>query len=166
MRHILAQPLTREAFAPFGDVITIEGAHSFKINNGTTTRFHDLATASVAGEDARVIMSIFRGEPFSLPVEIVMMERHPLGSQAFIPLHNHPWLVVVAPPADDRPGEPQAFLAGPGQGVNYHANIWHHPLLSMETLCDFLVVDRAGDGYNLEEYFYEHPYVLNGVAGT
>lgn len=162
MRHLLARKLTREAFAPFGEVISPQGAHSFKINNGTTTRFHELATAQVRGEDARTILSIFRGEPFAFPVELAMMERHPLGSQAFMPLSAHPYLVAVAPDENGRPGDPHVFLAAPGEGVNYRINTWHHPLISLETVCDFLVVDRAGEGYNLEEFFYDLPFVVTG----
>ena len=90
------QPLTRESFTPFGDVIAANGADSFLINNGSTERFHDLARVETTGDEARTLISIFRGQPFSAPFTIAMMERHPLGSQAFFPLHSRPWLVVVA----------------------------------------------------------------------
>ncbi|MGI9480869.1 MAG: ureidoglycolate lyase, partial [Hyphomicrobiales bacterium] len=122
--------LTCEGFRPFGDVIETEGAHSFPINNGTTQRFHALAAADVGSSGGKAIISIFEGAPFSAPIAISMMERHPLGSQAFMPLSGEPYLVVVA--KDDgagKPGRPCAFLAGPGQGVNYARGTWHHPLL-------------------------------------
>ena len=154
MKTVFAHPLSREAFSPFGDVIETEGAHSYPINNGTTIRHHDLARVEASGANARTLISIFRGDRFDLPLEIRMVERHPLGSQAFIPLDGRPWLVVVAPDRDGTPGEPVAFLARGNQGVNYHRNVWHHPLVALQERSDFLVIDRGGDGNNLEEYFY------------
>lgn len=146
---IRAAPLTAAAFAPFGDVIET-GADPVMINNGTTERHHDLAQVDLLGQGAHTLINIFRGQPFSPPVEIRMMERHPLGSQAFMPLSDRPYLVVVAPDENGAPGQPVAFLAEK-TGVNYRANVWHHPLISLEAVSDFLVVDRGGDGLNLEE---------------
>ncbi len=157
-RTLFARPLTKEAFAPFGDVIETDGAAHFAINGGTTTRFHDLAHVDVATEGGRPLISIFRGQAFAFPVEIRMMERHPLGSQAFVPLQPVPFLIVVAPDRDGQPGEPQAFLAAPGQGVNYARNVWHHPLVSLSQTSDFVVVDRGGEQPNLEEKSYLVPY--------
>lgn len=162
-------PLTREAFAPFGDVIAAAGARSFLINNGTTARFHDLAKVETAGEAARTLVSLFRGQPFDFPLTIAMMERHPLGSQAFMPLQPLSWVVVVAPDAGGRPGEPVAFLVRPDGGgivgVNYARNVWHHPLISLEAQSDFLVVDRGGEGVNLEEFFFDDPYRIDAPSG-
>ncbi|MGI9400165.1 MAG: ureidoglycolate lyase [Rhizobiaceae bacterium] len=162
--------LTCEAFAPFGDVITTEGAENLVINNGTTTRFHDLAKVETAGESARTLINIFRGEPFDFPVTISMMERHPLGSQAFIPLHGSPWLAVVAEDDNGIPVRPIVFLVTPDKsgyiGVNYAANVWHHPLISLQAQSDFLVVDRGGDGNNLEEYFFDEPYQISPLAAV
>ena len=157
-RTLFARPLTKQAFAPFGDVIETEGAAHFAINGGTTTRFHDLAHVDVTAASGRPLISIFRGQPFAFPVEIRMMERHPLGSQAFVPLQPVPFLIVVAPDRDGQPGEPQAFLAAPGQGVNYARNVWHHPLVSLSQTTDFVVVDRGGEQPNLEEKPYPAPY--------
>jgi ureidoglycolate lyase len=152
---LAVQPLTRTAFKSFGDVIETDGADMRLINNGTTQRFHDLADVDVEGADARVLVNIFRGQAFAPPIDIVMLERHPLGSQAFYPLQNRPFLVVVAEDDAGRPGEPRAFLAQGHQGVNYGRNVWHHPLISLEATSDFLVVDRGGAGNNLEEFFFE-----------
>ena len=146
---IKAVPLTAAAFAPFGDVVET-GADPVMINNGTTERHHDLAKVDLLGQGAHPLINIFRGQPFTPPVEITMMERHPLGSQAFMPVGDHPYLVVVAPDENGAPGDPVVFLARK-QGVNYRANVWHHPLISLETVSDFLVVDRGGEGVNLEE---------------
>lgn len=147
------EPLTKAAFAPFGDVIEVEGAERRLINNGTTERFHDLAKVEASGTNGRVLINIFRGQSFSLPVDIVMLERHPFGSQAFVPLNGRPFLVVVAEDDNGKPAKPRAFLANGDQGVNYWRNVWHHPLVALEQTSDFLIVDRAGDENNLEEYF-------------
>jgi ureidoglycolate lyase len=166
IRSLEIQLLTREAFAPFGDVLETEGAHSFKINNGTTTRFHNLAKVETTGPQARTLISLFRGNAFFLPVTITMVERHPLGSQAFFPLQAERWLVVVAPDENGVPGMPLAFMVEPGKdglrGVNYHRNTWHHPLIALDVPGDFLVVDRGGEGNNLEEYFYPQAFAIAG----
>ena len=142
------EPLTAAAFAPFGQVIEADPNTAVEINSGFTTRFHALATAT---SDRDVILSIFRGRP--RPLEVAMLERHPKGSQAFVPLGRRDWLAVVA----ERP-EPEAcraFLCRGDQGLQYAANVWHHPLLVIGEAQDFLVVDRQGEGPNLEEVFFE-----------
>ncbi|NMG46297.1 ureidoglycolate lyase [Aromatoleum toluvorans] len=149
---MVAEPLTREAFAPFGEVIEAsDAAHHFTINGGNTERYHDLAKID-AGPDGRVIVSIFRGQPRALPFPVEMMERHPLGSQAFVPTSGGPYLVVVAP-AGDPPGaeDLRVFLARGDQGVNYGRGVWHHPLLALDGVSDFLVIDRKGEGPNCDE---------------
>jgi ureidoglycolate lyase len=161
MTRIVAQPLTREAFTPFGDVIETEDAQSFLINSGMCRRFHDLARVDVAGENARVLVSLFRAQPYSLPLKLGMVERHPLGSQAFMPLSPRPFLVVACPDEGGRPGLPQAFITRPGQGVNYARNIWHGVLTPIGEEQDFLVVDRGGEGNNLEEFFFPEPYEIH-----
>ena len=153
------QPLSKDAFAPFGDVIEIGGAEGLLINDGTTDRFDDLADIDVASGGGRPVISIFRGRTRRLdptePIEINMMERHPLGSQAFIPLQDAPYLVVVAPNADDvGPGDLFAFLAQGRQGVNYCRDLWHHPLLVLEDGHQFLVIDRSGPGDNCVEHYF------------
>lgn len=159
MRTLDVHPLTRAAFAPFGAVIETEGTEHFPINNGTTERFHDLAPV-VAAEGGRVLISIFRGQPFAPPIPIAMVERHPLGSQAFMPLDRRPWLVVVAPAGPDgAPGEPVAFLASGSQGVSYAPGTWHHPLVALGAVSDFLVVDRAAPD-NLEEHTLAEGWVI------
>lgn len=160
MKTIGIQPLTREAFAPFGEVIERDGAPNFPINAGKCTRYHDLARVETTGEKARPMISLLRGEPYPLPLELGMVERHPLGSQAFIPLTDNPFLVVVAEETPNGPGEPIAFLTAPGQGVNIGRNIWHGILTPLDGISDFAVVDRGGEGVNLEEHFYEAPFLI------
>jgi ureidoglycolate lyase len=146
MLTIKPQPLTREAFAPFGDVIQIEGSNQFEINSGYTTRVHDLIDIQLGGESARAQFSFFLGRP--RPLEIKMLEKHPLGSQAFYPIEDKRWLVVVA--SAPEPESVCAFWASGRQGVNYHQNVWHHPLLVIEPQ-QFVIIDRGGDGHNCDE---------------
>jgi ureidoglycolate lyase len=159
IRRLLPRPLTAEAFAPFGDVIECAGATHFPINGGTTERFHDLARIE-PGAGGRVIVSIFRGQPRTYPFEIAMVERHPLASQAFVPLHGRPYLVVVAESVAGVPGPLHAFVARPEQGVNYAPGVWHHPLLVVGEVSDFLVIDRQGEGPNCDEVLLAEPALL------
>ena len=99
--------------------------------------------------------------PRSLPYELDMMERHPLGSQAFIPMTQNPFLVIVAEDDDGKPAIPQAFITASSMGVNYHANIWHGVLTPLEAPGHFAVIDRIGSGENLQEYWFEEKYLIN-----
>jgi len=145
------EALTREAFAPFGDVIEANHAvRHFPINGGTTERYHDLANVEVDAA-GRAIVSIFRAQPRALPFAITMLERHPLGSQAFVPLNDQPYLVVVAPAGDLDASKIRAFVTSGWQGVNYAKGVWHHPLIALGGVSDFIVVDRGGEGLNLNE---------------
>lgn len=151
MREIIPISLTAEAFAPYGDVIEASArARVLAINYGQTSRFHDLAGVDVADGGGHAIVSIFRGRPLEPPV-LKIFERHPLGSQAFVPLSGRPYLAAVAPPGDFDPTKLVVFLARPGQGVNYAKGTWHHFLLALEAESDFLVIDREGPGENLDE---------------
>lgn len=160
--RLIPEPLTRAAFAPFGDVIETSGAQSFAINAGFAERFHDLARIDVTAEGGRTLVNIFRGQPRPKPLRLTLMERHPLGSQAFVPLHDRDWLVVVAAGADPLdPGALRAFRAGGRQGVNYARNVWHHPLIVLAPDHEFVVIDRGGDGANLQEVpFPDRPGVI------
>ena len=152
--HITAltiEPLTKSAFAPFGDVIELEGAREIPINLGTTLRYHDLARVDVADEGGRPLISLFRGQPRALPFEVTMLERHPLGSQAFLPMTNKPYLVVVAPAGMLDSQAVRAFVTRGWQGVNYAKGVWHHPLIALDEVSDFIVVDRGGQGHNCDE---------------
>lgn len=143
-------PLTREAFRPFGDVVEMEGSAPLTINQGFALRFNDLASIDVTSEGGATNVSLFLGTPRPVPIEIKLMERHPLGSQLFFPLQDRPWLVLVAEDVHD-PRSYRAFRAGGRQGVNYARNVWHHPLLVLDPESRFLIVDRKGPGNNLEE---------------
>lgn len=160
MTRIVIEPLTRAAFAPFGQVIETEGAQHYPINAGMTERYHDLARIELGGVHARPLISIFSGQPYTLPLALQLVERHPLGSQAFYPLADAAWLVIVAPDAGGKPDTPRAFRPAPGQGVNIAMNTWHGVLCPLQRPAEFLVVDRGGDGNNLEEYFYDAPFEI------
>ncbi len=159
-RTIIVEPLTRVAFAPFGQVIETAGSQHFTINSGMTERYHDLAKVELGGVHARPLISIFHGSAYTLPLTLKMVERHPLGSQAFYPLSQRPFLVIVAPDQSGTPGAPRAFLTSPGQGVNIAMNTWHGTLTPLDAAADFLVVDRGGDGDNLEEFYFEPPHII------
>ncbi len=140
---LISRPLTTSAFAPFGDVLERHN-HPATINHGHTLRFDTGAVLNLTNQRGRAGISIFRARPLSTPIRIELMERHPLSSQAFYPLSNRPFLVVVAPKGDLDPAKICAFTASPAQGVNYHAGVWHHYLLALEAVSDFLVIDRLG----------------------
>lgn len=162
---LAVEPLTREAFAPFGSVMDIDGAELRMINGGTTERYHRLAVSDTDAE-GRTIVSLFRGQPRAFPFSIAMMERHPEGSQAFYPLDKRDWLLAVAEDDNGRPARPRVFRASGVQGVSYGRNVWHHPLLALDDVSDFLVVDREGPGLNLDEYFYSEPFVIEAADLT
>ena len=131
-------------------MIETAGAEQRIINEGTTVRFHDLAAVDVADRGGRALVNVFRAQPLPLPLTITVMEQHPLGSQAFIPLDRTPFLIVVAPAGPQpRASDLRAFASDGRQGVNYARGVWHHPVIAWRRPTDFLVVDRGGPGDNL-----------------
>ncbi|MFC6632873.1 ureidoglycolate lyase [Microbulbifer taiwanensis] len=164
MLQLKAQPLTAEAFAPFGDVIDSRTADSFAINGGRAQRYHDLARIETLGDESRPLISIFISEPVDLPLQLTYLERHPLGSQAFIPMHGERFVVVVAPKGESiDPSEVRAFVTDGHQGVNYRAGMWHGVQSVIERRGEFVVVDRGGPGNNCEEYPLELRVEVEGV---
>ncbi|TBU88813.1 ureidoglycolate lyase [Phytopseudomonas dryadis] len=156
MRTLKIEPLTQAAFAPFGDVIDSQGRDFFLINNGSTRRYHQLASVQTSAPEDQAIISIFVAQGLPMPLTVCMLERHPLGSQAFMPLLGHPFLILVAPPGDTPdPQQARAFRSDGRQGVNYHRGVWHHPILALQAQDEFLVVDRRGAGDNCDEYFFD-----------
>ncbi len=146
-------PLTRDLFAPFGDVIETEGHPHATINDGYAERYGDLARIHVG--DGSVRVNIYRALPQTLPMRIRMVERHPLSSQMFACLTGRPFLVAVARPGEDpRPEDLHAFVTSGRQGVNYAPGTWHHPLIAYGSPGEFLVIDRRGPGENLDEVFF------------
>ncbi len=159
-REIAARPLTAEAFAPFGDVLDCAGEPDRMINQRLCGRYHDRARLDFG--DGQAGISLFKAELRSLPYRLDMVERHPEGSQAFLPMSMDGFLVIVAPDAGDRPGKPLAFLTAPGQGINFHRGTWHGVLTPLSGPGLFAVVDRIGEGPNLEEHWFEDPWSIIG----
>jgi ureidoglycolate lyase len=144
-QQLVLEPLTADAFKPFGDVIeATDAAKHFSINQGYAERFDRLAHVDVAQDGGQAAISIFRARARPQPLQLTMLEKHPLGSQAFMPLSGQPYLVVVALGADQPDLKSLRCFAATGQqGVNYAKGTWHHPLLALHD-SDFLVLDRAG----------------------
>lgn len=156
MREMTPEPLIAEAFAPFGSVIEAsDEAVKLEINQGHAVRYDRLADIDVADGGGTPIISLFHARPLD---ELVLrtFERHPLGSQTFVPLSGRPYLAAVAPAGDFNAAKIRLFRADPHQGVHYRKGVWHHFLLVLDE-SDFLVIDRAGPGRNCEE--------VNLVAG-
>ena len=149
------RPLDPEEFAPFGDVLDTRGDPDKIINAGLCGRFHDRARLDF-GPDGRAGISLFDAEPRVLPYRIDLLEHHPDGSQAFIPMHTNPWLVIVAEPGE-APGRIHAFRAEPGQGVNLLRGTWHGVLTPLHAPGLFAVIDRIGSTPNLVEHPLPEP---------
>ncbi len=162
MTHqIHTEPLTATAFAPFGDLLDCSGDPDKLINQGLCGRYHDRAALDFA--DGRAGISLFKAELRSLPYMLDLLERHPLGSQAFVPMSHHPFLVIVALDEDGAPGTPRAFLTQAGQAINFHRNTWHGVLTPLSGTGLFAVIDRIGDGTNLQEHWLDTPFeVIDG----
>lgn len=156
MNRIVPAPLSAAAFAPFGDVLDCTGAPDRLINAGLCGRYHDRARLDFG--DGRAGISLFHAEPRTLPYRFDLVERHPEGSQAFLPLTGAPFLVIVAPDAGGRPGQPRAFVTAPHQGINLHRGTWHGVLSPLSAPGLFAVVDRIGPGANLEEFTWPTPW--------
>jgi ureidoglycolate lyase len=164
MKHIklIPQPLTSEAFSQYGDVIEVNNKAEIRtINHGYTTRYHDLAHLDLLNQKGKPTLNIFRSTPLPRPIEIQIMERHPLSSQAFMPLSERPYLIVVAKEGEFDHNKMVCFLAQSNQGVNYHAGIWHHFNLALDEISDFLVIDRDGPEKNCDEITLEESIYID-----
>lgn len=150
--NIKLEKLTAEAFAPYGDLIDAhDGNKVIPINYGLTERHHELAKVDVSENDGYPIISLFRTKPVELPFQVRIMERHPLGSQAFITTKGNPYIVIVAEAGEFDYRKLRAFIAMPNQGVNYSKGTWHHYCLGLNSANEFVVVDRGGEGPNCDE---------------
>jgi ureidoglycolate lyase len=152
--QIIAEPLTAVAFAPFGDVLDATGDFRL-INAGLCQRHHDRAHLDVT--DGRAGISIFRAKPRTLPYAFDLIERHPEGSQAFLPMTEHPFLIIVATDPDT---PPRAYLTNGAQGINLHRGTWHGVLTPLHAPGLFAVIDRIGPGPNLQEHRYATPWTV------
>lgn len=156
---IQASPLTAEALRPYGDVLEAVGDPDKLINQGFCGRWHDRAAMDF-GSDGRAGISIFKAEPRALPYQLDLLERHPEGSQAFVPMSLTEWLVIVADDVGGKPDRIKAFIAAPGQGINLHRGTWHGVLTTLAAPGLFAVIDRIGPTANLEEYLLKTACII------
>ena len=158
MSNVLtATKINSDAIAGLAELIDASDTPDKLINQRRCGRFHDRATLDV---DGRLGVSVFQSTSFSLPFRMEMMERHPLGSQAFLPMQEGEYLVVLAEDKNGAPVAPRAFIAGPGQGVNIGRNVWHGVLCPLSDPGLFMVVDRVSEGPNLEEHWFDEPFII------
>lgn len=155
-RTLKTEPLTPAAFAPFGDVLDATGDFRL-INDGQCRRHHNRAKLDFT--DAQPGISLFHAEPRTLPYALTLIERHPKGSQAFIPMTQSPFLIIVA---TDPQSKPRAFLTNGAQGINLHRGTWHGVLTPLTAPGLFAVIDRIGTTPNLEEYRFTQPWTVTG----
>lgn len=158
MSQLSISPLAAPEFAPFGDVLQLQSSPTVMINQGNCARYSDLAQLDFS--DGRAGISLFHARPYRSPLTLSLLERHPEGSQAFLPMSSDPFLVIVAEDVGDRPGVPRVFLSDGLQGVNYHRNVWHGVLTPIQGNGLFAVIDRIGSGNNLQEHWLETPYTI------
>ena len=155
---IRIEPITQREFSRFGDVVDTNGKPDMLINRGLCKRYHDRARLDFVS--GRAGLSLFKAELRNLPLQVEMVERHPYGSQSFVPMSMHGFLVIVAPDNDGVPGRPRAFGTGAGQAINFCRGTWHGVLTPIAGEGLFAVIDRVGDGRNLEEHWFETEYVV------
>lgn len=156
--QIVIQPITAKSFAPYGDLIDCSGEADMIINLGKCGRFHDRAQMDFG--TGRAGLSLFRAEIRALPYTFSILERHPLGSQAFVPMCENGFLVIVADDANGTPINPKAFVTQTGQAINLHKGTWHGVLTPLAGSGQFAVIDRIGEGNNLEEFTLETPHTV------
>lgn len=155
------QPLTAAAFSPFGVVIDVGERTPETINDGHALKYADLLPFDCHHGQGRVALHYYRSRARTLPLELRGLERHPLGSQAFWPLQNRPYAIVVAPPGEE-PGVAslRAFIAQGTQAIQYHRGTWHHYQIALEADSEFIVLDRQGPGENCDEMVLPEPVLL------
>ena len=159
---LILQNLTNEAFSPFGEVIQRQGHYPKEINYGQTRKYAHLAEIDADHGGGKPVVHIYRSRPVNLPFRIEIMEKHPLGSQAFIPLHNRPCPLIVAPPSERMDIDSiQGFMTNGEQGINLHKGVWHHYQITLGETSDYLVIDRSGSGNNLVEAPLEQPVFIS-----
>jgi ureidoglycolate lyase len=169
MKTLKVEALTAAAFSEFGDVISSIGQTAHPINQGNTEKFAELTVVDATAQDGKAAVHIFRSQPLTLPLVIEQMEKHPLSSQAFMPLQDRPFLVIVAPPGERiDSASVKAFITDGKQGINLRRGTWHHYQISLgqkslQQESDYLVIDRVGPGRNLEEQMLDPVLVIQNL---
>ncbi len=158
------EPLTREGFAAYGDVIETSRRQSVAMNSARFERFDDLCNVDMSDDGPVAVSIACCRTPTKLPLRLDMVERHPLGSQAFVPLTPCIMVLVVAPPGESvDAGDLRAFVTNGRQGVNYHRGTWHMPLISFAEGSEYLVIDRGGSALNCEQHSFAEAILLEDV---
>lgn len=148
-----AEPLTKKSFAPYGDVIETDGAKHFGMNDDSMERYYDLANVDIDhNTGGKVVLSLtVCNKVETMPYHIACIERHPRGSQAFIPSNNIPLIIAVAEPSETIDAHKiKAFVSNGKQGINYHKNVWHMPAICLDKDQQFIIIDRGGEGDNCD----------------
>ena len=160
MNNIPIEKLDSDVFSRFGNVLEKNNASELRsINKGTTTRYHNISELDLESKDGNSSIAIFSGLPRDLPIEIKIMEKHPVASQSFLPIQNYDWLIVVSEEKNELPdlNTLRCFHVNGDTGITYNKNVWHHPLL-VKKKQDFWVIDRINDQedtyINLKEYHF------------
>jgi len=161
MKVLKIKELNQKSFQEYGDIIDINQQVPFKINDGKCLRYNDLATLSFKNDQAGI--SLFESKRVALPYKFNFMEKHPLGSQAFIPVFGSTFIVIVASDNYGKPGKPEVFITRSGQGINYHRNIWHGILTPLEERGLFVVLDWIGSEENLDTHHYNEWYCIEAT---
>jgi len=157
------EPLTSERFAPYGDVIEASLDNSNAMNEARFQRFDDLCDVNLGDGDVSISIARCRA-PTSLPLSVDMVERHPLGSQAFVPLTPCRMVLLVAPPGESvEASRLRAFVTNGRQGINYHRGTWHMPLIAFDAGQEFLIIDRGGEESNCEQHTLDTVVMLEAV---
>ena len=158
--------LSKSGFREFGDVLETDGREHFLINNDMCKRYDRLSEITSDTGVGAPHISIFRGKPYGLPLRLQLLERHPFGSQAFMPLHSDPFLVIVADDVNGEPSIPKVFFTTGHQGVNLNKNTWHGVLTPVIAECEFLVIDRFGPTLNLDEFVLTQNIIITSIPNT
>jgi len=153
--------LTKESFAPFGELINAEG-NAFDANYGFAQRFNDISNMVFDAQGGKPNISIFRSKPIAMPMKVTVMEKHELGSQAFIGIQNQSFLTLVAPAGPTIAAEDlKLFMVAAGQGVNYYPGTWHHYLICLGNESDFLCLDRLGTEPDCKEHHFDESVIIS-----
>ena len=159
MNTIKIEKLTNKTFTPFGDVIETKSRDYELINNNSCRKFSRLSTVKIRNNDP-IAFSIFESEGKKLPIHLNFLERHPLASQAFMPLQHKQFLITVAEEYNHKPANLRAFMTDGMQGININPNIWHGVLCPVPEGGKFLVVDRLETGDNLQIHKFKEPFII------
>ena len=160
MKVIKAKKITKKKFSKFGQLIDTSKKNPININDGYAKRFDNLGNINTSKLKGSSIVSIFSAKKRLFPMYIKMMEKHPLGSQAFIPMNDTSFLIFVAPKGK-KPNinKIESFIVPKQTGINYRPGIWHFPLISLKNM-NFLVIDRKGKGNNLIIHKFKKEKIL------